>query len=317
MSHAKAKLTPAGCHLLVRRVTEEGWPPAHAAAMVGVSRQTVHKWLRRYRDEGPTGLEDRPSRARHCPHRTAPETEQAVLQMRAALRRGPHRIAGRLHLAPSTVHAILARHGVSRLSRLDRTTGQPICVGPVVRYERARAGELVHVDVKKLGRVPEGGGWRVHGRERGRAGEHRAQRAGFDYVHVAVDDHSRYAYVEVHADEKGETCAAFMTRTRAHFAQLGVAIERVMTDNAKNYTLSQKFQAAITGIRHVTIRPYRPQTNGKAERFNRTLVDEWAYARAYRSNAERTDALAGFLIDYNYERTHSGIHNRPPASRLP
>lgn len=317
MSHAKAKLTPAGRHLLVRRVLEEGWPPAHAAAMAGVSRQTVHKWLRRYRDEGLGGLEDRPSRAWHCPHRTSPATERAVLELRAQIRRGPHRIAGRLDLAPSTVHAILSRHGVSRLNRLDRTTGQVIRRGPVVRYERARAGELVHVDVKKLGRVPEGGGWRVHGRERGRAGEHRTQRAGFDYLHVAVDDHSRYAYVEVHADERGETCAAFITRTRAHFARLGVEVERIMTDNAKNYTISAAFQAAITGLRHLTTRPYRPQTNGKAERFNRTLADEWAYERAYRSNAERTEALAAFLIDYNYVRTHSGIRNRPPASRLP
>ncbi len=314
MAHAKAKLTPAGRLLLVRRVLEEGWPPAHAAAMAGVSRQTVHKWLRRFAEEGLSGLQDRSSRAHRCPHRTASETEEAVLALRGEIRRGPHRIAGRLHLAPSTVHAILYRHGVSRLSRLDRTTGQVIRRGPVVRYERSRPGELVHVDVKKLGRVPDGGGWRAHGRGDGTS---RGLGIGYDYLHVAIDDHSRYAYVEVLANEKGETCAEFMTRTRAHFAQLGVPIERVMTDNAKNYTISKKFQAAIKGIRHLTTRPYRPQTNGKAERFNRTLADEWAYARAYQSNAERTEALAGFLIDYNYERTHSGIGNRPPASRLP
>jgi transposase InsO family protein len=311
MSHAKAKLTPSGRLLLVRRVLEEGWPPAHAAAMAGVSRQTVHKWLRRFREEGPAGLLDRSSVARRCPHRTSPSVEAAVIEARLTSRRGPHRIAQRLDLAPSTVHAVLARHGLSRLSRLDRTTGVPI------RYERATPGELIHVDVKKLGRVPEGGGWRVHGRERGRAGELRTQRTGFDYLHVAVDDHSRFAYVEVHADEKGETCAGFLERTRERFAQVGIDIERVMTDNAKNYTLAKVFQRALGSARHLTTRPYRPQTNGKAERFNRTLADEWAYDRAYSSNAERLEALETFLIDYNYVRTHSAIGNRPPASRLP
>jgi len=170
--------------------------------------------------------------------------------------------------------------------------------------------------VKKLG-VPEGGGWRVLGRERGRAGENHQQRLGFDYLHVAVDDHSRYAYVEVLANEKGDTCAGFMERTRSHFTELGVEIEQVMTDNAKNYTLSKLFRAALGSARHLTTRPYRPQTNGKAERFNRTLAEEWAYEKAYQSNAERTDALPGFLLDYNYERTHSGIGNKPPASRIP
>ena len=275
----------------------------------------VHKWLRRYREEGLSGLHDRPSIARRCPHRTAPETEATVLALRAEIRRGPHRIAGRLHLAPSTVYAILARHGVSRLSRLDRTTGLVIRRGPVVRYERARPGELIHVDVKKLGRVPDGGGWRAHGRGYGTTRGY--GKVGYDFLHVAIDDHSRYAYVEVLANERGDTCAAFFERTRSHFAELGVEIERVMTDNAKNYTVSTLFRAALGSVRHLTTRPYRPQTNGKAERFNRTLADEWAYQRAYQTNAERTEALADFLIDYNYERTHSGIGNRPPASRLP
>ena len=315
MAHAKAKLTPAGRLLLVERVLEEGWPPAHAAAMAGVSRQTVHKWLRRFRDEGLAGLEDRSSRAHRCPHRTDPRVEAAVLEVRAEIRRGPHRIAGRLGLAPSTVHAILARHGVSRLSRLDRTTGMPIRVGPILRYERTRPGELIHVDVKKIGRVPDGGGWRAHGRG---GDTHRGHgRAGYDYLHVAVDDYSRYAYVEILANERGDTCAGFLTRTKDHFAALGVEVERVMTDNAKNYTLSTLFQAALGAARHLTTRPYRPQTNGKAERFNRTLADEWAYARTYRSNEERTNALDAFLTDYNWERTHSGIGNHPPASRLP
>ncbi len=279
--------------------------------MAGVSRPTVHKWLRRFRDEGLAGLNDRPSVARRCPHRTPLALEQAILELRRSSRRGPHRIAQKRDLAPSTVHAVLARHGLSRLKSLDRTSGVPI------RYERARPGELIHVDVKKLGRVPDGGGWRVHGRERGRAGEFKKQITGFDYLHVAVDDHSRFAYVEVHADEKGETCAGFLERTRVRFAELGVDVERVMTDNAKNYTLAKVFQRALGRARHLITRPYRPQTNGKAERFNRTLVDEWAYDRPYTSNAERLAALETFLIDYNYVRTHSAIGNNPPASRLP
>ena len=311
MAHAKAKLTPAGRLLLVRRVLEEGWPPAHVAAMSGVSRPTVYKWLARYRDEGEAGLADRSSRPRRCPRRTSPEREAEVLALRAQLRRGPHRLANRLDMAPSTVYAVLARHGLGRLSRLDRTTGLPL------RYERAAPGELIHIDVKKLGRIPAGGGWRSHGRERGRAGDLRTQGTGFDYLHVAIDDHSRFAYVEVHPDERGATCAGFFERCVERFRSLGVEVERVMTDNAVNYTRAADFARALGRTRHLTTRPYRPQTNGKAERFNRTLVDEWAYARAYASNAERLEALETFLVDYNYVRTHSGIGNRPPASRLP
>ena len=311
MPHAKAKLTPAGRLLLVRRVLVDGWKPAHAAAMAGVSRQTVYKWLHRFHDECLPGLEDRSSAPQRCPHRTPPEVEARVLALRADMRRGPHPLAGRLEMAPSTVHAVLARNGLSRLNRLDRTTGT------IIRYERDHPGELIHIDVKKLGRVPDGGGWRVHGRERGRAGEHRVQNTGFDYLHVAVDDHSRFAYVEVHADEKGPTCAEFLTRTIERFAELEVAVERVMTDNAKNYVISRAFQQALGDIRHVRIRPYRPQTNGKAERFNRTLVDEWAYRRTSISNADRLGALKDFLVDYNYVRTHSAIGNHRPATRLP
>ena len=305
----KAKLTPAGRLLLVRRIEVEGWPPAHAAAMAGVSRCTAYKWLRRWRTEGIDGLEDRSSRPRSCPRRTSVEVEARIVELRRELRRGPHLLAGRLGMAPSTVHAVLVRHGLSRLDRFDRVTGVPI------RYERKRPGELLHVDVKKLGRVPDGGGWRVHGRGND---THRGHgRVGYDYLHVAVDDHSRVAFVEAHRDERGETCAAFLTNAIAFFAAHGVAIERVMTDNAKNYVLSQKFQAALGQRRHVVIRPYRPQTNGKAERFNRTMLTEWGYARPYATNTERLDALTIWLDDYNWHRPHSGIGNRPPASRLP
>ena len=311
MSHAKAKLTPAGRLLVVRRVLEERWPPAHAAAMAGVSRQTVYKWIRRFKDEGSSGLLDRSSRPRHCPGRTPAHVEIQVIDLRRNWRRGPHLLGGYLGLAPSTVHAILARHGLSRLSRLDRTSGE------VIRYEKSRPGELVHVDVKKLGRVPEGGGWRAHGREMGKISSLKRPKIGFDYLHVAIDDHSRFAYVEVHPDERGDTCGAFMERAIERFDRLGVRVDAVMTDNALNYVRASRFQRALGVARHLVTRPYRPQTNGKAERFNRTMLDEWAYQRPFASNHERTEALWEFLEDYNWRRTHSAIGNRPPASRLP
>jgi transposase InsO family protein len=309
VSHAKAKLTPAGRLLLVQRVLEQGWPVAHVAAMAGVSRPTVYKWLTRYRDEGISGLRDRSSRPARCPHRTSSELEAQLLELRREKRRGPHWLAGRLGMAPSTAHAVLLRHGLSRLSRLDRSSRR------IIRYERDRPGELVHLDVKKLGRVPEGGGWRVHGREVGRSGRKRG--LGYDFLHVAIDDHSRFAFVEVHPDEKGETCARFLAHATEFFGSHGVPIESVMTDNAKNYVLSRLFKAELRDRTHLVTRPYRPQTNGKAERFNRTMIDEWAYAEAYDTNTERLDALTEWLVDYNWARCHSAIGNKPPASRLP
>lgn len=308
MSHGKAKLTPAGRLLLVERIEQDGWPAAHAAAMAGVSRATAYKWLARWRSEGIAGLRDRSSRPHSMPTRTSPEREAEVVELRRSWRRGPHLLGGRLEMAPSTVHAVLARHGLSRLSRLDRVTGD------VIRYERDHPGELIHVDVKKLGRVPDGGGWRVHGREQ-RPAHHR--QTGYDYLHVAIDDHSRIAFVQARPDEKGSTCAAFVTDAFAFFTELGITVERVMTDNAKNYTLSRDFQAALGDRKHKTTRPYRPQTNGKVERFNRTLTGEWAYARAFTSNAERLSTLDDWLIDYNWHRAHSALGNQPPASRLP
>jgi transposase InsO family protein len=308
VAHRKAKLTPAGRFLLVERVLVEGWPPAHAAAMAGVSRPTVYKWLNRYRYEGLAGLEDRSSRPRRCPHRTPVAVEAQVVALRQSWRKGPHLMAGRLGLAPSTIHAVLARRGLSRLSRLDRSTGK------VIRYEKARPGELVHIDVKKLGRIPEGGGWRVLGRDQR---PNRKRGAGYDFLHVAVDDHSRFAFVAAHPDERGDTCARFLADATAFFARHGVTIEAVMTDNARNYTTSKLFQAELGTRNHLVTRPYRPQTNGKAERFNRTMAEEWAYIQPYQSNAERLAALPLWLEDYNWSRTHSAIGNRPPASRLP
>jgi transposase InsO family protein len=307
VSHGKAKLTPAGRLLLVERIEQQGWPAAHAAAMAGVSRATAYKWLARWRDEGLAGLHDRSSRPQHMPTRTPPEREAEIVELRRSWRRGPHLLAGRLGMAPSTVHAVLVRHGLSRLSRMDRVTGD------IIRYERDHPGELIHVDVKKLGRIPDGGGWRVHGRGNAPRG---LGRAGYDYLHVAVDDHSRIAFVQIRPDEKGTTCAEFITDAFDFYAQLGINVERVMTDNAKNYTISAVFQAALGDRAHKRTRPRRPQTNGKAERFNQTLTNEWAYARVFTSNNERANTLNDWLHDYNWNRTHSSIGNQPPISRL-
>jgi transposase InsO family protein len=215
---------------------------------------------------------------------------QRILRARRRLKQGPHQLAQVVGSPRSTIYGVLRRHQMSRLAHLDRPTGTPI------RYERERPGELVHIDVKKLGKIPPGGGWRMRGRtiQTRRASERsrRAGRAGYDYLHAAVDDHSRVAYVEVHPDERGETCARFLARAAGFFAEQGVRIEQVMTDNAKNYVVSVAFgeSMAALGITHVRIPPYRPRANGKVERFNRTLGEEWAYRRLYRSNPERLRA---------------------------
>jgi len=312
VGHAKAKLTVLGRLLLVQRI-EEGWSPATAAEAQGVSRATAYKWLGRWRSEGLAGLEDRSSRPHRSPARTAAEVEAAVVELRLASRKGPHRLAWELGMPPSTVHAVLRRAGLSRLDRLDGPTAVP------VRFVRDRPGELVHVDVKKLNRLPPGGGWRVLGRAEGRKTNPQRRRVGRDYLHVAIDDATRLAYVEVHPDERGDTCARFVHAAAQFFIAAGVpTIERVMTDNAKNYVLSRSFQAALAGLgaRHKTTRPYRPQTNGKAERFNRTLLDEWGYGRAYLTNDERLAALPAWIEHYNNTRPHTGIGNRPPRQAL-
>lgn len=312
MTHRRPRLTSFGRELLVRRVLDEGWRPATAAEAQGISRATAYKWLGRFRSEGWQGLEDRSSRPVRSPTRLSPVAEQRIVDLRCSHKIGPHRLAAILGVPRSTCYAVLRRHRLHRLDWLDRPTGLLIR-----RYERSTPGELIHIDVKKLGRIPEGGGHRV----RGRSTETRRSKPaanGWDYVHAAIDDHSRLAYAEVHPNERGDTCAGFLRRAAGFFAEHGVAIQRVMTDNAKNYVLARAFQDALieTGARHVRIAPYRPQTNGKAERFNRTLLEEWAYVRPYSGNQERLDLLAGWLHMYNHHRSHTALDGVPPITRV-
>ena len=310
MAHRNARLTVFGRRLLVERVCS-GRPVAHVAAEMGISRATAHKWLRRWRAEGDAGLHDRSSRPRTTPHRTAAAVEAHVCELRRSRKLGPARIGPILGLPASTVHRILTRHRLNRLAWLDRPTGQIIR-----RYERDRPGELVHVDVKKLGRIPDGGGHKALGRQAGRATR---SNMGFDYIHSAVDDHSRLAYSEIHPDEKVATCAAFLTRAASFFHAHGIPrIERVLTDNAWAYRKGLAWRNVLAGLGATgkLTRPYRPQTNGKVERFNRTLLDEWAYLRPYASNDERTAALADFLHTYNHHRCHTALNGHPPITRV-
>ncbi|WP_313751049.1 IS481 family transposase [Streptomyces parvus] len=310
MSHRNARLTVHGRRILVARVLA-GRPVAHVAAEMGISRPTAHKWVRRWKSEGDAGLVDRSSRPCRTPHRTPAAVEDRVCDLRRTRKLGPARIGPILGLPASTVHRVLTRHRLNRLAWLDRPTGIVIR-----RYERERPGELIHVDVKKLGRIPDGGGHRTLGRQAGRATR---SNVGFDYIHSALDDHSRLAYSEIHPDEKVATCAAFLTRAAAFFADLGITrIERVLTDNAWAYRKGLVWKQALAdiGATGKLTRPYRPQTNGKVERFNRTLADEWAYQRPYTTNTERTHALADFLHTYNHHRSHTALGGHPPITRV-
>ena len=309
--HRNARLTPLGRRLLVDRVLA-GRPVAHVAPEMGVSRATAYKWVRRFAAEGASGLEDRSSRPQRQPARTARAVEARVRALRQDGKLGPARIGALLELPASTVHRILVRQGLNRLAGLDRPTGLPIR-----RYERARPGELLHLDTKKLGRIPPGGGWRTHGR--GAPGVRDRQRSpGYEYVHSILDDHSRLAYSEIHDAEDAATSAAFLQRALRFYAAHGVHVERVLTDNAFAYRHGADFHRVLDehGIGHRRTRPYRPQTNGKVERFNRTLLEEWAYARPFTSNHERRAALATWLHRYNYHRAHTAIGGQPPASRV-
>jgi transposase InsO family protein len=307
MLHRTAKLTPFGRRLLVQRILVEGWSAATAAEMLGVSRATAYKWLGRYRAEGLAGLEDRSARPHRRPRALSERRVRRILLARRRLRVGPHRLGPLLGHPRSTVYGVLRRHGHSRLAHTDRLTGTP------VRYVRDRPGELVHVDVKKLGRVPPGGGHRMLG-----PGARTHAGGGHDYLHVAVDDATRVAYVAALPDERAPTTVAFVKAAIGFFAGHGVQIERLMTDNAMTYTNSAGFAALLAeqAIRHVRIRPRRPQTNGKAERFIGTLQREWAYARLFQSNQERLEALPRWLDSYNRRRPHAGLAGQTPMAVL-
>lgn len=311
MTYRNARLTPVTRAELVQEV-ERGWTQAEVARQFRVSRATVAKWVRRCRREGLDGLKDRSCRPHRSPRLTAASHVASICRLRQENGWGPHRIGWALGTARSTVYAVLRRTGLHRLAWLHRVTRE------IVRYEWGRPGELLHLDVKKLGRIPPGGGKRfAPGFAETHSGPHSKRSLGVDYLHVAVDDHSRYAYVEALPNERGVTTAVFLEHALAHFRGQGVRVERILTDNGKNYT-SHAFQdvAVAHAIRLKRTRPYRPQTNGKAEAFNKILQAEWAYCRLYTTNIERLDALAGFLAYYNHHRPHGGIGGATPASRL-
>jgi transposase InsO family protein len=319
VSHGNARLTVHGRLLIVQR-HQQGWKQAHIATAMGVSRKCVKTWIDRFANEGVVGLHDRSSRPLSMPSRTRPEVEQAVVEARRKGRVGRDRIAEQLGVPARTVSRILVRHGLPRLEDCDPMTGEVIRASRATqhRYERARPGELVHMDVKKLGRIPDGGGWRAEGattrNHRSRANK---TRLGYDFVHSLVDDHSRLAYSEVLPDEKGPTCAAFLGRALDYFASHGITqVQELMTDNAWSYRWSLREICADRGIKQVFIKPHCPWQNGKVERLNRTLLIEWAYRQIFLSNTERTAALAPWLEHYNTGRRHSAIGGKPPISRL-
>lgn len=320
MSHANARLTVHGRRLIVER-HRAGWPQAHIAAAMGVSRKCVKTWIDRYAAEGEAGLATRSSRPHTMPTRTSAEVERTVLVARAVHREGPDVLGPKIGVPARTVSRILRRHRVPYLRECDSITGEVIRSSKqtAVRYERSRPGELVHMDVKKLGKIPDGGGWRTLGRAAASPARNRRAGVGYDFVHSVVDDHTRLAYSEVLSDEKGATCAAFLERAAAYFADKGITtIERVMTDNAFAYRHSadMKRVCAALGASQKFIKPHCPWQNGKVERLNRTLATEWAYRQSFTSNEDRTAALAPWLEHYNTERRHSSLGGKPPISRL-
>jgi transposase InsO family protein len=292
--------------------------------MFMVSARTAAKWADRYRSEGVAGMADRSSRPRTSPTKTPESLKRQIVRLRWRKRLGPVQIAGQLDVPASTVHAVLVRCRISRLTHIDRVTGEPIR-----RYERERPGELIHVDVTKFGNIPDGGGWRYLGKQQGdrnrvatknRTGAKNSRyqpRLGHAFVHTVVDDHSRVAYAEIRADEKADTAVEVLHNAVSWFAERGVTVERVLSDNGSCYkSHAWRDACAELGIAHKRTRPYRPQTNGKIERFHRTLADGWAYARHYDSEHARRNTLPNWLHFYNHHRAHSAIGGLPPVSRL-
>lgn len=320
MSHANAALTPRARLRLAKLVVDDRWPTTVAAKMFMVSPITARKWVHRYRAEGAAGMVDRSSRPRSMPTKTSPEVVKQIVRVRWRRRFGPAQIAGELGIPASTVHAVLTRCRINRLSHIDRVTGEPIR-----RYEHDYPGSMIHVDVTKFGNIPDGGGWRYVGKSQGdrnrantktRGGSRRAPLLGTAFLHTVIDDHSRVAYVEICQDEKGATAVGVLQRAVAWFADRGVTVERVLSDNGSAYRSFAWRDACVElRISPKRTRPYRPQTNGKIERFHRTLADGWAYARFYESETERRSALPGWIHFYNHHRHHSAVGG-PPISRL-
>ena len=321
-THANAALTPRARLRLARLVVEQGWSIPRAAERYDVSWRTAKKWADRYRAEGPGGMVDRSSRPHHQPNRTPAPVVRKIVHLRWKQRLGPILIGDRLQMPASTVHAVLVRCRLNRLTHIDHATGEPIR-----RYEHQRPGDLLHVDVKKLGRVPDGGGWRYVGRKQGN--RNRAQTpdlsrnkwrnalTGTCYLHTVIDDHSRVAYVEAHDDETSQTATVVLRNAVAWFADRGVTVQRILSDNGNCYRSTLWLQTcADLGIAVKKTRPYRPQTNGKIERFHRTLAEGWAFKKFYNSEAARLAALPAWVHEYNHHRPHSAIGKAPPITRL-
>jgi transposase InsO family protein len=313
--HANARLSPIGRRLLVDRIERDGWTVRAAAASAGISERTARKWLARFRAEGASGLLDRSSAPKTVANRTDPDLVAAICALRRLRFSGPE-LAELLDVPVSTVSAVLKRCGMGKLGRLG--------LQPAERYERERPGELIHIDVKKLGRIEGGAGKRVTGVKRNPYRTRKDTVAGCDrktigweYVHIAVDDATRLAYAEVLTDEKATSAIAFLHRAIAFFKRHGVHVQRVLTDNGSAYvSAAHAIACRALGVRHLRTRPRRPQTNGKAERFIRTMLAGWAYGAIYRDSRERTAALSGWLEHYNYRRPHGSLSHQPPASRL-
>ena len=321
MSHANAALTPRHRLKVAELVVDQGYPISEVAARFQVSWPTVKRWADRYAAGEP--MIDRSSRPRRQPLRTPPVVVRRVLELRWRKRLGPLQLAARTGVAASTVHKILTRNRMNRLNYVDQATGEPIR-----RYEHDHPGSLIHVDVKKLGNIPDGGGWRFVGRPSGsknrsatvaerRSGKNRGPLLGHAFVHTVIDDHTRIAYAEVHDDETAQTATAVLARAVTWYAARGINVERVLSDNGSAYKSHLWLIVCDQlGITVKKTRPYRPQTNGKIERFHRTMADGWAYAHHYTSETERRDALAGWLHEYNHHRPHSAIGGKPPITRL-
>ena len=311
MTHANAPLTPEGRRRLAALIIESGWSVRRAAERFQVSPSTASKWAARSRAGEP--MTDRSSRPRTTPTRSSDRLERRILALRFTRRWGPHRISYHLGVPRSTVGRVLTRHHMPLLHHIDQSTGLPVRRPRPIRYEKTAPGELIHVDIKKQGRIPDGGGHRALGRADGRRDRQRG--VGYAFLHHAVDDYSRLAYSEILENERKDTAAGFWHRANAFFATAGITVTAVMTDNGACYR-SRDFEAALGDIRHVWTRPYRPQTNGKVERFNRTLATEWAYARTYTSNKARDDDYPAWLHHYNHHRPHTGIGGQTPSDRV-